>query len=203
MDSMNDDESDSDSSSDSSLPSHESIMGSIGDSLMGGLDEGVSAFDSMFPPRTINYSDTQSSQPNTPTASSTVVGGVDWKSYATDPSDIQHISNIYNSLPEFTSPQDIDNYINTKFPKSPLTGDIIYNEAQKNGADPKGLVARLQQDSGLGTTGVGAKTKNPGNYGNTGTSTKTFPTWQQGVAAVAGWMKKNVVPTANAAPLSK
>lgn len=101
-------------------------------------------------------------------------------------------------MPQFGSPQDVDQYLQTKFPKSPLTGQIIYNTAQQYNIDPRALAARLQQESGFGTAGIGAKTKNPGNYGNTGSAIKNFPTWEAGVKSVALWMKGRVVPNAEA-----
>ena len=57
----------------------------------------------------------------------------------------------------------------------------------------------MQNDSSFGTQGVGARTNNPGNVGNTGIAEQSYPTWQDGVNAVASWLDRHRVAQAVAA----
>ena len=111
--------------------------------------------------------------------------------YATAPSHETRILNILKKMPKMRSPIDVERYIKGKFPRSPLTGEMVTRSATRHGVSVYLLLAIMQQDSGLGTTGKGARSRNPGNVGTYGGKTKVYPTWQKGVEAVAKWLKKH------------
>ena len=80
-------------------------------------------------------------------------------------------------------------YIKSKFPKSPITGDMVYSASEKYNVPVKLIVAIMQQDSGLGTTGLGSRTFNPGNVANNDSKNiQKYKTWNEGVNAVAKWL---------------
>ena len=117
----------------------------------------------------------------------------DIKSYATDPTHEAKIQSILNNVGQLKSIADIDNYISSVVPNSPVTGQMIANSASKYGVSWEMMVAIMQQDSSFGTAGKAVRTKNPGNVGNTDSGgTQTFVSWQAGVDAVAknlAWRK--------------
>jgi hypothetical protein len=127
------------------------------------------------------------------------LGGYDISSYATDPLHEQKVATILAGISVMTNPESIDTYIQSVAPGSPVTGAMVLLSAKKYAVDSRLLIALMQQDSSLGTAGVGASTFNPGNVGNTGTETKIFPSWADGVDAVASWLSTHrateVVPT--------
>ncbi|MEI8248890.1 MAG: hypothetical protein WCG07_00130 [Candidatus Taylorbacteria bacterium] len=124
-----------------------------------------------------------------------VINGYNISAYATDVLYEQKILNILSSMPTFVNTGDIDTYIQSVAPGSPLTGNMVYAAAQNYNIDLYLLLAIMRNDSNFGTLGVGAKTFNPGNVGNTGTSTQTFGSWAEGVAAVAEWLNRHrIVP---------
>jgi hypothetical protein len=125
-----------------------------------------------------------------------IVNGFDISSYATDPFHEQKIRGIIYALPPFTTPDALDVYIQTFFSGSPVTGAMIFASAKEYGVDIPLMVAIMQNDSGFGTLGVGAVTYNPGNVGNTGSATHTYPSWAEGVSAVANWLNTHraIVP---------
>ena len=86
---------------------------------------------------------------------------------------------------------DINNYIQGLNPGSPVTGDMVIAAAAQYNVDIPLLVAIMQNDSGFGMLGVGARTNNPGNVGNTGSEERSYPTWAEGVAAVAEWLSRH------------
>lgn len=107
-------------------------------------------------------------------------------SYATDPNHETSIQNILNSIGQFKTVSDIDNYIKKIVPNSPITGAMVQSAANKYGVSWEMMVAIMQQDSSLGTAGKGARTFNPGNVGNTDSGTEVnYGNWQTGVDAVA------------------
>lgn len=133
--------------------------------------------------------------PSIPSKNNTnVIDGIDISSYATDPQHESRVSKIYSSLPELPDAEASTTYIQQKFPKSPITGDMVITAAQKYDVSPKLLVAIMQQDSGLGTKGLGMKTRNPGNVGNndSGKIVK-YPSWKEGVEGVARFLAKNKI----------
>lgn len=118
--------------------------------------------------------------------SSGIVGGYDIASYATDPQHEQKVANILSDIGKFNTIQDVDNYIKTRYPKSPITGQMIANASQKYGVSWEMMVAIMAQDSSMGTAGKGARTFNPGNVGNNDSGQiVNFGNWQAGVDAVA------------------
>lgn len=122
-----------------------------------------------------------------------IISGIDTSDYATDPLHAQKLNNIMSSIGgALSSAADAEQYIRSKFPKSPVTGDMIAVSAKKWGVDPNLIVAIMQNDSSMGTAGLGAKTRNPGNVGNNDAGdVQKYPTWGSGVDAVAAWLSKH------------
>ncbi len=111
--------------------------------------------------------------------------------YATAKSHESRVYKILQKMPRMRSSQDVETYIRKRFPKSPLTGKMVTNSAIKHGVSVHLLLAIMQQDSGFGTKGKGARSKNPGNVGTYNGKMKVYGSWQNGVEAVAKWLKKN------------
>ena len=133
---------------------------------------------------------------NTPT------GDYDISSYATDPNHeagVQATYNLMNGV-DMTDPSIVQAVIAKLSPKSPITGQMVIDVANKYKVDPALLIAMMQQDSSLGTAGKAVKTMNPGNVGNDDSENgRVFPSWSNGVAAVGDWLSKHIA-TANGAP---
>ena len=112
-------------------------------------------------------------------------------SYATDPNHETIVDSIYVKLKEPTV-ENIDNFIKTNAKGSPITGEMVKKSADKYGVDPNALLAIIHADSTVGTKGKGARGKNAGNVGNMDDgSTRKFNTWEDGLDAVASWLKKH------------
>ena len=127
-----------------------------------------------------------------PFARNGIVEGVDITRYATDPKHEQKIASIVGSLGDVATTTEIDNYIKERAPNSPVTGSMITSVAKKYQISPKLILAIIQNDSSFGTKGKGARSKNPGNVGNDDTGKiVNFKSWQEGVEAVAKWLKKH------------
>lgn len=123
------------------------------------------------------------------------VAGVNITNYATNPKHESNVAQIYESLPSFNNPQDIEAHIRKKAPKSPITGEMVWRSAKRHGVDPRLLVAIMREDSGLGTKGKGKRTRNPGNVGNNDRGQLiTYASWADGVDAVARFLAKNKTP---------
>lgn len=110
--------------------------------------------------------------------------------YATDPNHEARIQSILDNMGQMTSVSQMDSYIQSVAPGSPITGQMIANASEKYGTSWETMMAIMQQDSSFGTKGAGARSFNPGNVGNTETATSTgnlvnFGDWQSGVDAVA------------------
>ena len=127
----------------------------------------------------------------------------DISSYATDPNHETAVQNLINGMGQFKSVSDIDNYIKSKYPNSPITGQMIYNSAEKFGVSWEAMTAIMEQDSSLGTTGKGARTFNPGNVGNDDSGNiRNYGNWQSGVDAVAQWLSNHKTTTTNNSNIS-
>jgi hypothetical protein len=124
-------------------------------------------------------------------SASAVIRGYDVSAYATDALYEEKIQRILNTMPDFQDGVALDVYIQDKAPGSPVTGDMVQVAADQYGIDVPLLVAIMQNDSQLGTKGIGATTYNPGNVGNTGSATRSFPSWEEGVMAVAEWLSRH------------
>lgn len=154
--------------------------------------------------RANNY-DAKSGFSNATDPAKGIFDGIDITSYATKgtkadpnykPGDTTHeqdVGAIYNNLPDdITTSDGIQKYINAKYPKSPLTGQMIMSTANKYGVSPKLLVAMIANDSSMGTAGKAVNTKNAGNVGNDDKgNTRTFASWEAGVDAVGEWLAKH------------
>lgn len=139
--------------------------------------------------------DAAQNQTQGPSASA-IVNGYDISAYATDALHEQKIQSIVNAMPAMTIASDIDTYIGSLVENSPVTGEMIMTAAALYSVDIPLIIAIIQNDSSFGTLGVGARTNNPGNVGNTGFAEQMYPSWQEGVTAVADWLNRHRVTDA-------
>jgi len=112
----------------------------------------------------------------------------DISSYATDPLHEEKIKAILAEMGKMKKAEEIDAYIQSANPGSPVTGLMVADAAFEYEIDTRLMMAIMELDSGFGTLGVGARTFNPGNVGNTGEKEKTYSSWKDGVLAVAEWL---------------
>lgn len=126
-------------------------------------------------------------------SASAIVNGYDISAYATDALHEQKTQSIVNAMPAMTLASDIDTYIGSLVENSPVTGEMIMTAAALYNVDIPLIIAIIQNDSSFGTLGVGARTNNPGNVGNTGFAEQMYPSWQEGVSAVADWLNRHRV----------
>lgn len=136
--------------------------------------------------------DAAQNQTQGPSASA-IVNGYDISAYATDALHEQKIQSIVNAMPAMTLASDIDSYIGSLVENSPVTGEMILTASALYNVDVPLIIAIIQNDSSFGTLGVGARTNNPGNVGNTGFAEQAYPSWQEGVTAVADWLNRHRV----------
>ncbi len=123
-----------------------------------------------------------------------IIGGYDIRSYATDPNHEKRIATIVGGIPPIASPFQADAYIRKVAPNSPVTGKDVLDAAAATGTPPALILAIMQQDSTFGTKGKAVRTLNPGNVGNTDSgATRTYPTWRDGVFAVAKNLQKRKI----------
>ncbi len=126
-----------------------------------------------------------------------IVGGYDIGVYATDPNHEAAVASILQKIGKFNTIGEMDNYIQSVAPGSPITGQMIANASTKYGVSWEMMTAMMQQDSALGTKGLGATNHNPGNiaqYDSLGTTpTAGYNNWQEGVDAVAQWLSNHKV----------
>ncbi|QQR82433.1 hypothetical protein IPJ70_04125 [Candidatus Campbellbacteria bacterium] len=111
--------------------------------------------------------------------------------YATDPEHEMKIQSILEKMGPMSSPDQIDLYIQSAVPGSPVTGAMVFAAAARYAVDARLMLALMENDSMYGTLGVGARTFNPGNVGNTGTKERMYPSWEEGVGAVALWLSRH------------
>jgi hypothetical protein len=111
--------------------------------------------------------------------------------YATDPEHEMKIQSILEKMGPMSSPDQIDLYIQSVVTGSPVTGAMVFAAAARYTVDARLMLALMENDSMYGTLGVGARTFNPGNVGNTGTKERMYPSWEEGVGAVALWLSRH------------
>jgi hypothetical protein len=125
-----------------------------------------------------------------------IIYGFDITKYATDPDHEVRIAAMAKKINVLVVDQ-IDKYITSRAPNSPITGAMIYEAANKYNLGSGGIsvmVALMQNDSMFGTKGKGSRSHNPGNVGNDDTGAiKDWGTWEKGVDAVAKWLFKHRV----------
>lgn len=112
----------------------------------------------------------------------------DITSYAVDPDHEKKIQSILEKMGTMNSAEEIEQYVRFAAVESPLTGQMIFDSGIKYNIDVRLMMALMELDSVFGTLGIGAKTNNPGNVGNNGVDTRTYPSWGDGVDAVADWL---------------
>ena len=127
------------------------------------------------------------------------IGGYDFSTYATDPNKVANtqaaLTQINNSNATATA-DSMDTYIQQNFPGSPVTGQMVFDAAQKYNVDAGVLAANMQEESGFSTKGLAVKTNNPGNVGNVSPSnTKSYNSVSAGVDATAQWMSNHRAQT--------
>lgn len=126
--------------------------------------------------------------------SNKIVGGYDIGSYATDPNHERRVAAIYQKTKDLTDASSVDAYIHRIAPNSPVTGTDVMKAALAKNVTPGMILAIMEQDSTFGTAGKAVRTRNPGNVGNTDSgATKAFPSWSDGVLAVAENLAKRKV----------
>lgn len=124
--------------------------------------------------------------------------GYDIGPYATAPTHELIVTNVYNQLKSTIgnniTASTLNDTLKKLFPQSPLTGQMIFDAAQKYQVNPILMMSLMQVDSGYGTQGLAVTTRNPGNVGNMDDgSIRRFNSWSQGVDAVANWLSNHKV----------
>lgn len=121
-----------------------------------------------------------------------VLGEYDITSYATDPLHERKIMTILSKMGVMDSAEKIDEYIDSKYPRSPVTGEMIMLAGSAYSVDVRLMMAIMEQDSSFGTAGKAVRTVNPGNVGNDDSGNlRTYDSWQEGVTAVAAWLSRH------------
>lgn len=139
----------------------------------------------------VNAQPTGANTCNVPVTTS-VIGGVDFGpvngkgAYATNPCHIANVQGYYNQIGTITSATEAQNFINSKFPNSPVTGQMVWDAATTNNVDARLLMAEMAQDSSMGTAGRAVSTFNPGNVGNDDAgNSQNYGNWNNGVNQLA------------------
>lgn len=122
---------------------------------------------------------------------SVILEGYDISSYATDPLHEQKISAILKNMPTLANAEEIDAYIQSIAPGSPVTAAMVLAAVNAHHVDLRMILALMQQDSSFGTAGLATSTLNPGNVGNTGSAIRYYASWPEGVMAVAEWLSRH------------
>jgi hypothetical protein len=127
----------------------------------------------------------------------TVVAGVDLRGYAADPGQIASVGNLYRVTSSIITPDDADEYIKSRYPDSPITGDMIVKSAGNHDVSVGLMLALLEHESHFGTAGLAVKTKNPGNVGGDSPGPEWyFGDWKKGVDVAAMQLAKRKVKKA-------
>lgn len=129
-------------------------------------------------------------------------GGISFKGYATDPQWAAGVGKIYYSLPDFETPEQIDQYISSVAPDSPLVGrgGFIMTKAREGGYDVKTPLAVAQHESQFGTKGRAKRTLNPWNIGNDDTGRENYmATPEESIEAFHDWTQGKYNRTAKMA----
>lgn len=121
-----------------------------------------------------------------------IVLGYDIRSYATDKQHETKIANLTKKIGEVDNALEIDAYIHSVVPASPITGKMVVNASNAYDVPCELILAIMQNDSSFGTAGIGARTNNPGNVGNNDSgATRKYSSWQAGVIAVSEWLNNH------------
>jgi len=140
----------------------------------------------------IPYIDKEGDKKEKPQEPLGIVLGYDIRSYATDKNHETKIANLTKKIGEVDNASEIDAYIHSVVPASPVTGKMVVNASNAYDVPCELILAIMQNDSSFGTAGVGARTNNPGNVGNNDSgATRKYSSWQAGVIAVSEWLNKH------------
>ena len=102
----------------------------------------------------------------------------DMSTYATDTAHTQKVQEILNKMGRFKTIDDIDRYIKSVQPNSPITGKMIAEAAALNSVGWEELTALIQHESNLGTSNVARNNNNVGGI----TWNSNFPASAKGTA---------------------
>jgi hypothetical protein len=92
-----------------------------------------------------------------------VINGYDFSSYAKDKKWGNSIKTKVNELNQKVgTPEELDNYIKTKQPNSPITSNMILDVAEMFDVDPYVLTSIIEHESYFGTSNVAKKNNNLG-----------------------------------------
>lgn len=133
----------------------------------------------------------------------------DLSTYATDPNYVTNVDTIAGTIGPIASSVDAQNYIETNFPNSPITGDMILTASNQSGVDPTVLMSVLQQESQFASDGsAGATMNNPGNVGNSDGAMAAgqpvgYPSLQAGINATADWLAQHKTASTSENPIVK
>lgn len=120
--------------------------------------------------------------------------GYDITRYATDPQHEEKVAKILDKMPGIRTAAEAEKYIRSNFPKSPVTGYMVFDAGKKYDVPLPLILGIMQADSSMGTAGLGAKTRNPGNVmNNDAGNVHYYPTWSEGVEGVARWLSKHKI----------
>lgn len=126
------------------------------------------------------------------TPSKKVLAGYDLGRYAEDQNQFALVSKIYGELGDIKTSEQADKYIQSKFPGSPITGEMIFRSAQEHNTDPRLLLALFQHESNLGTKGLATRTRNPGNIGGDNPAPEFYyDDWGKGVDSTSKWLSRH------------
>jgi hypothetical protein len=121
-----------------------------------------------------------------------ILASYNLSTYSTNPLYQQNLNSIISAMTVFNTASDIDTYIQTYAPGSPVTGQMILNAVSQYSVNQYLMIAMLQLESSFGMMGEAVATLNPGNVGNTDSgATQTFASWDLGVDAVADWLNNH------------
>jgi hypothetical protein len=165
-----------------------------------GLTKLRNSMSNMMPGNKTTFNQTTVADPGT--FKYNVIEGIDMHAYATDPKHNQKVLSIKQNLPQITGAAVIQDYISKVAPKSQVTGQMIWDSAQKTGVPVDLMVALAQEESLFGTKGMARKTRNVGNVMNTGANTRTFNDWQSGVQSMANYLAQHQQGRPTPAPVT-
>lgn len=135
------------------------------------------------------------------------VGSADLSSY--DPSNPNYpteIAGIVSKIGTVNSAADLQSYIDSNYSGSPITGQMIWDAAQKTGSDPATILAILQAESSVGTDPQAVtdmQRNDPGSIMGNGDGTQTkYNSLQDGVTGIGQWLADHPASASSGSGLS-
>jgi hypothetical protein len=147
-----------------------------------------------------------------------LIDGYGLKKWAKDPQYEQHVAGVYETLPEISTPEEVDNFVKTIASNSPINGKDLFAAASKYDVDPKLMLAMMIQETGQSSLGMSEVAKKNNNFAGLTWSSNTdkiypgsskgserpdneggnyikFPTAKDGLDAYAKLLSAYKVPT--------